>query len=91
MKIVAKNGFELATVALEAKKGEPLLAHTRVPAAKLAADAKIRLERAGDDLVAHVTMNGWAMDAIVTLDDIAGAKGAMNGDVFKFVLKAIMR
>ncbi|MGV8083411.1 MAG: hypothetical protein AB2L09_07255 [Coriobacteriia bacterium] len=91
MKVVAKNGVELATVALEARKGEPLVAHTRVPAAKFATDAKIRLERVSDDLVAHVTVGGWALDAVVTLDDIAGAKGAMNGDVFKFVLKAMMR
>jgi len=92
MRVLAKNGMEIATVALEAKKGEPLVAHTVVPMAKIALDAKIALERAGDDLVAHVTVPGMvAFDLVVTLDDIAGAKGAMSSDVFKFALKAMMK
>ncbi|MGV8083969.1 MAG: hypothetical protein AB2L09_10115 [Coriobacteriia bacterium] len=91
MRILGKNGAEIATVALQAKKGEPLVARTRVPAAKLAVDAKIALEKVGDDLIAHITMGGWAFDAVVTLDDIAGAKAAMNGDVFRFALKAMMK
>ena len=91
MKVLTKAGSELATVSLEAKKGQPLVAHTRIPAAKMALDAKIRLEKVGDDLVAHVAASGFAVDVVVTLDDIAGAKGAMSSDVFKFALKAMMR
>lgn len=91
MRVLGKNGIEIATVDLTAKKGEPLVAHTRVPAAKMALDAKIALERSGDDLVAHLRAGGWAFDVVVSPDDIAGAKGAMSADVFKFALKAMMR
>lgn len=91
MKILGKNGMELANVALEAKKGEPLVAHAVVPMANMKVDAAVTLERVGDDLVAHVKIPKLApLSVIITLDDISGAKAAMNGDVFKFALKAMM-
>lgn len=91
MKVLAKNGLELATVDLQTRKGEPVSAHACVPAAKFSGDAKIRLDYASDQLVAHVTMNGWACDAVLTVDDIADARGAISGNLIRLLLKGMVK
>lgn len=91
MKVLGKHGMELARIALETKKGEPILAHASVPAANITGDARITLDCAGDELVARIKMNGWAMNAVVTLDDVAAVKGVLSGNLIKFVLRGMMK
>ena len=92
MKLVSKDGEELATLALSAEKGEPVQATVEMLGKTIELPkTEVAFDKIESGLNVHVRIPGM-VNFNIQLDkgDVKSMKGLMSGDALKFIMKSFI-
>lgn len=92
MKLVSKDGEELAILALTTEKGEPVQVTAEVLGKTIELpQTEVALDKIEDGLNVHIRIPGM-VNFNIQLDknDVKSMKGLMSGDAIKFFMKSFI-
>lgn len=93
MRLLSKTNEELARVDIVSGKGEPLAAKVTMGDTVInSPEVETRIEKVGDNLVAHVRIPGMVNFSVaVEPSDVGALKGMMSKDVLKFMMSSFFK